>query len=119
MIELSRRSCGAIRGYSVSPGVALTNIQLKPESLDIFIASEIITPDLKPNRVKLSWKTIPESAATTLVAAFDPRLDDKPGAYLDDCNVADIAGPQHLGRRVARTAVVNDRKHHRRVLLNA
>ncbi|KAJ7718386.1 NAD-P-binding protein [Mycena olivaceomarginata] len=96
MIELSRRSCGAIRGYSVSPGVALTNIQLKPESLDIFIASEIITPDLKPNRVKLSWKTIPESAATTLVAAFDPRLDDKPGAYLDDCNVADIAGPNIL-----------------------
>ncbi|KAF7357231.1 Short-chain dehydrogenase/reductase family protein [Mycena sanguinolenta] len=96
MVELSRRAGGAIHGYSVSPGVALTNLQLKPESLEIFIASEIITPDLKPNTKNYHWKTIPESAATTLVAAFDPRLEDKPGAYLDDCNIAEIAGPNIL-----------------------
>ncbi|KAJ6450090.1 hypothetical protein C8R45DRAFT_1224228 [Mycena sanguinolenta] len=96
MVELSRRSGGAMRGYSVSPGVALTNLQLKTESLEIFIASEIITPDLKPNTKNYHWKTIPESAATTLVAAFDPRLEDKPGVYLDDCNIAEIGGPNIL-----------------------
>lgn len=57
MAELSRRAGGAINGYSVSPGgmrsslnfstnvdqrtliVALTNIQLRPESLHIFVES--------------------------------------------------------------------------------
>ncbi|KAJ7677051.1 hypothetical protein DFH06DRAFT_1034411 [Mycena polygramma] len=96
MRELSFRSRGAINGYSASPGVALTNIQLKPESIDIFVASGIITPDGKPNTSKFSWKTIPQSAATTIVAAFDPRLNDKPGAYLDDCNEHEIAGPNIL-----------------------
>ncbi|KAJ6502753.1 NAD-P-binding protein [Mycena vitilis] len=96
MRELDRRSRGAIKGYSASPGVALTNIQLKPDSLDIFIASGIITPDGKPNTAKFAWKTIPQSAATTIVAAFDPRLNDNPGAYLDDCHEQEIAGPNIL-----------------------
>ncbi|KAF7365712.1 Short-chain dehydrogenase/reductase family protein [Mycena venus] len=102
MAELSRRAGDAIHAYSVSPGVALTNIQLKPESIDIFIASGIITPDGKPNTDNFTWKTIPQSAATTLVAAFDPRLDDKSGAYLDDCNVAEIAGPNILDAELPR-----------------
>ncbi|KAJ7162852.1 hypothetical protein C8R46DRAFT_1352714 [Mycena filopes] len=90
--ELSRRAGGAIHGFSASPGVALTNIQLKPESYEIFVAREIITPDRKPHP-NFKWKTIPQAAATTLVAAFDPKLSARPGAYLDDCNEAAIAGP--------------------------
>ncbi|KAF7369892.1 Short-chain dehydrogenase/reductase family protein [Mycena sanguinolenta] len=31
------------------------------------------------------FKTIPQGAATSIVAAFDPRIADKPGAYLVDC----------------------------------
>ncbi|KAJ7819677.1 hypothetical protein B0H13DRAFT_1921591 [Mycena leptocephala] len=102
MAELSRRAGGAIHAYSVSPGVALTNIQLRPESLHIFVESGIITADGKPNLAKFTWKTIPESAATILVAAFDPRLDATPGAYLDDCNVAEIAGPNILDPELPR-----------------
>ncbi|KAJ7046371.1 hypothetical protein C8F04DRAFT_1387910 [Mycena alexandri] len=90
--ELSRRAGGVINGYSASPGVALTNIQLKPESYDIFVAREIITPDRKPHP-NFKWKTIPQAAATTIVAAFDRKLDARPGAYLDDCHEAAIAGP--------------------------
>ncbi|KAJ7149279.1 hypothetical protein C8R43DRAFT_505943 [Mycena crocata] len=90
--EMTRRAHGAIHAYSVSPGVAFTNIQQKPDSFEIFFNSGIITAEGKPNHLKFKWKTIPQSAATTLVAAFDPRLEDKSGAYLDDCNVAPIAG---------------------------
>ncbi|CAK5267299.1 unnamed protein product, partial [Mycena citricolor] len=36
----------------------------------------------------MKWKTIPQGAATTVTAAFDPRLDSLPGAYLDDSTVA-------------------------------
>ncbi|KAJ7142309.1 hypothetical protein C8R44DRAFT_923836 [Mycena epipterygia] len=41
----------------------------------------------------VEWKTLPQGAATTVTAAFDTRLNDKPGAYLFDCNEAtkDIA----------------------------
>ncbi|KAJ7480665.1 hypothetical protein FB451DRAFT_1238171 [Mycena latifolia] len=91
--ELSRRSRGVLNAYSVSPGVAFTNIQQKPESFEIFFSRGIITSDGKPNVANFKWKTVPQSAATTVVAAFDPRLDDKPGIYLDDCNEAPIAGP--------------------------
>ncbi|KAJ7119702.1 hypothetical protein C8R44DRAFT_878106 [Mycena epipterygia] len=93
MMELSRRSGGAINGYSVSPGVSFTNIQQKAESFEIFFNSGIITADGQPNYANYRWKTIPQSAATTLVAAFDPQLDEKPGIYLDDCNEAPITGP--------------------------
>ncbi|KAJ7914328.1 hypothetical protein B0H13DRAFT_1873152 [Mycena leptocephala] len=106
MAELSRRAGGAIHAYSVSPGVALTNIQLRPESLHIFVESGLFSRDHnrdgKPNLAKFTWKTIPESAATILVAAFDPRLDATPGAYLDDCNVAEIAGPNILDPELPR-----------------
>ncbi|KAJ7110831.1 hypothetical protein C8R43DRAFT_1113645 [Mycena crocata] len=53
----------------------------------------MLTPDGNPNRAKWEWKTIPQGAATTVTAAFDPRLDgsspNKPGAFLDNSNVAD------------------------------
>nr|GAT49590.1 short-chain dehydrogenase/reductase family protein [Mycena chlorophos] len=35
-----------------------------------------------------NWKTIEQGAATTITAAFDPRIESAPGAYLDDSNVA-------------------------------
>ncbi|KAJ7602699.1 hypothetical protein DFH06DRAFT_1351129 [Mycena polygramma] len=60
-IELSKRSKGRINAYSVHPG------------------------DLQPSKEKIeNWKTIPQGAATTVTAAFDPRLNAVPGAYLDD-----------------------------------
>ncbi|KAJ7701125.1 hypothetical protein B0H17DRAFT_1195419 [Mycena rosella] len=90
--ELSRRSQGAIHGYSVSPGVAFTNFQQKPEAFEAFFSVGIINFDGTPNLVTFNWKTLPQSAATTLVAAFGPGLAAKPGIYLDDCNEAPIAG---------------------------
>ncbi|KAJ7654639.1 short-chain dehydrogenase [Mycena polygramma] len=45
----------------------------------------IIGADLQPSKEKIeNWKTIPRGAATTVAAAFDPRLNAVPGAYLDD-----------------------------------
>ncbi|KAF7303979.1 Short-chain dehydrogenase/reductase family protein [Mycena indigotica] len=50
----------------------------------------ILTADGKfnENNPALNWKTIEQGAATTLVAAFDPKLNDQPSAYLFDCVVA-------------------------------
>ncbi|KAF7299478.1 Short-chain dehydrogenase/reductase family protein [Mycena indigotica] len=86
--ELSRRSKGAILGYSLHPGVILTNINTAEDALPIMKAMKILDADGKPNTKDFQWKTIPQGAATTVTAAFDPRIIETPGAYLDDSKVA-------------------------------
>ncbi|KAJ7822910.1 NAD-P-binding protein [Mycena olivaceomarginata] len=82
--ELSKRSQGKINGYSLHPGVIFTNISEKEGNKGDLINMGILNPDGSPNTEKVTWKTIPQGAATTLAAAFDTRLDAKPGAYLSD-----------------------------------
>ncbi|KAJ6554935.1 hypothetical protein DFH09DRAFT_1165942 [Mycena vulgaris] len=99
-IELSKRSKGNINAYSLHPGIIYTNIMNSEEAVAGLQAD------------KYAFKTIPQGAATPprdppppiseilipkppWVAAFDPGLNDKPGAYLDDCTAANhpIAPP--------------------------
>ncbi|KAJ7511571.1 hypothetical protein B0H11DRAFT_708301 [Mycena galericulata] len=87
-IELSKRSKGAINAYSLHPGIIFTNLTQKEESVENLKALGMLRPDGLPNTEKFEWKTIPQGAATTVAAAFDPRLNDKPGAYLDNSTVA-------------------------------
>jgi len=86
--ELSKRSKGKINSYSVSPGAIFTNINQKEESLADFKAAGMLKEDGTPNEAAFTWKSIPEGAATTTIAAFDPALNAVPGAYLDDSVVA-------------------------------
>ncbi|KAJ6546683.1 hypothetical protein DFH09DRAFT_1039921 [Mycena vulgaris] len=86
-IELSKRSRGKINAYSLHPGLIFTNINHKEESLAEFKERGVLDEDGGPNK-DLVWKTIPQGAATTVAAAFDPSLSDKPGAYLIDCQAA-------------------------------
>ncbi|KAJ7478184.1 NAD-P-binding protein [Mycena latifolia] len=84
-IELSKRSKGKINAYSLHPGVILTNINQNPAAISEMQAIGVLDADGKPSTEKYEWKTIPQGAATTIAAAFDTRLHDKPGAYLSDC----------------------------------
>ncbi|KAJ6471721.1 hypothetical protein C8R47DRAFT_1221986 [Mycena vitilis] len=85
-LELSKRSKGLINAYSLNPGAIFTGMLQKEQSLDELKALGIINADGTPSTEKVTnWKTIPQGAATTVVAAFDPRLNDVPGAYLDNC----------------------------------
>ncbi|KAJ6453731.1 hypothetical protein C8R45DRAFT_1112289 [Mycena sanguinolenta] len=79
---LCSRSNGRINGYSLNPGGVFTNINQKEESIADLKSVGILLPNGQLNMDIVPWKTIPQGAATTLVAAFDPRLS---GAYLDDC----------------------------------
>ncbi|KAJ7460301.1 hypothetical protein FB451DRAFT_1371758 [Mycena latifolia] len=94
-LELSRRSQGKLNAYSLHPGVIFTNISQKEESIPEMQALGILGPDGLPNTEKFEWKTIPQGAATTVAAAFDPRLNDKPGAYLDNSTVANEVVASH------------------------
>ncbi|KAJ7038684.1 hypothetical protein C8F04DRAFT_1088316 [Mycena alexandri] len=82
-IELSKRSKGKINAY-----IIFTNIFEKENSIPTLQGFGALGADKKPN-TEHPWKTIPQGAATTVAAAFDPRLNDKPGAYLDNSTVAD------------------------------
>ncbi|KAK7013081.1 short-chain dehydrogenase/reductase family protein [Favolaschia claudopus] len=86
--ELSRRAKDKINAYSLHPGGIMTNINQKGQDKLDLISMGILTPEGLPDESKGAWKTMGEGAATTIVAAFDSRLDDKSGAYLDDCVVA-------------------------------
>ncbi|KAJ6477178.1 short-chain dehydrogenase [Mycena vitilis] len=89
-LELSKRSKGQINGYSLHPGLIFTNSTRREGVSDVLQKIGVLTVDKQPN-TNLPWKTLGQGAATTLVAALDPRLDDKAGAYLVDCVVANGA----------------------------
>lgn len=72
-VELSRRSHGKIKAYSLHPGLIFTNINREEDTLDAFAEYGILAADGGPNLAN-EWKTIPEGSATTVVAAFDPSL---------------------------------------------
>ncbi|KAJ7800709.1 hypothetical protein B0H14DRAFT_1687263 [Mycena olivaceomarginata] len=87
-IELSKRSKGRINAYSLHPGGIYTNVHVKENSVPVLQALGVLLPDGKPNTALGQWKTIPQGAATIVAAALDPRLNDTPGAYLENSVVA-------------------------------
>ncbi|KAJ7494104.1 hypothetical protein FB451DRAFT_1491748 [Mycena latifolia] len=103
-IELSNRAQGKINAYSLHPGVVFTNA-LQNEGIKAeIIAMGILTPDGLPNEEKLTWKTLPQGAATTVAAAFDTRLEAKSGAYLVDCVAANDQIATHSSESDPETA---------------
>ncbi|KAJ6475690.1 NAD(P)-binding protein [Mycena vitilis] len=93
-IELTRRAAGRIHAYSLTPGAVSTNFVESGEARSELLAygnllltppiiavpdltlKGIITEDGKPNpNVGFPWKTLPQAAATIIVAAFDTSLE--------------------------------------------
>ncbi|KAK7022339.1 short-chain dehydrogenase/reductase family protein [Favolaschia claudopus] len=102
-IELSKRSEGKIKAYSLHPGAIFTNIMQKPDNKAFLVSVGALNEDGTPNTSKVPFKSLGQGAATTVVAAFDPRLEDRPGAYLDDCVIpADGAAPHSTDAETAK-----------------
>ncbi|KAK7048924.1 short-chain dehydrogenase/reductase family protein [Favolaschia claudopus] len=111
-IELSKRAEGKIKAYSLHPGNIFTNLMHKPDNKAFLIGLGALTPDGQPDHTKMAFKTMGQGAATTLVAAFDPRIEgeipfiasmlallielpDQSGSYLCDCVVANDKAAAH------------------------
>ncbi|KAJ6477158.1 short-chain dehydrogenase [Mycena vitilis] len=84
-IELSKRSNGLVNAYSLCPGVIYTTIMRKADGPTELHKLGILDAEGKPNNEKFTFKTLPQGAATTMVAALNPALNDTPGAFLSDC----------------------------------
>ncbi|KAJ7453656.1 NAD-P-binding protein [Mycena galericulata] len=94
-IELAKRAQGKLNVYSLHPGVIFTNGSQSESVRKDLQAIGALGPDGLPNQENFQWKTIPQGAATTVTAAFDPRLNGQSGAYLDDCKVANESVAPH------------------------
>ncbi|KAJ7624843.1 hypothetical protein FB45DRAFT_1030964 [Roridomyces roridus] len=102
-IEISKRSQGKIHAFSLDPGAIFTNLIQKEESRAFYQSAGILDAEGEPNHDGVEWKTIPQGAATTVVAAFDPRLKDTPGAFLwDGCVANDKLGPMITAENAAK-----------------
>ena len=90
--------------FSVHPGGIFTPLQrhLPKEEM---VALGWINEDGSPSELaKQGFKTPEQGCSTTLWAATSPLLEDKPGVYCEDCN---IAAPTNLDSPMARYAGVN------------
>ncbi|KAJ7444497.1 hypothetical protein FB451DRAFT_1149240 [Mycena latifolia] len=95
-IELAKRGRGKVNVYAVHPGVIYTNFNQHPEAISGLKAAGFLDENGKPTTSEQSkWKTIPEGAATSIAAAFDPSLNDKSGAYLSDSKDATATVAPH------------------------
>ncbi|KAJ6584400.1 hypothetical protein B0H19DRAFT_1249375 [Mycena capillaripes] len=94
-LELSKRSKGQINAYSLHPGTIHTNGMKKEELREQMQAMGILDADGNPTNDKVPFKTLQQGGATTVAAAFDPTLNDKPGAYLVDSAVDNTAVAPH------------------------
>ncbi|OQR59709.1 oxidoreductase [Streptomyces maremycinicus] len=79
-----------VRAFSVHPGVIDTNLQ-RHLPVEEQIAMGWTNEDGTPKDPDM-YKSPEQGAATSVWAATSPRLADRGGVYLEDCDVAEIAG---------------------------
>lgn len=91
-LELSRRGAAdGIGAWSVHPGNIRTPLQRHMSDAEMIERGWI---DASGAVVDPSFKTPEQGAATSVWAAVEPRLSERPGAYCEDVEVAEPAGEQ-------------------------
>ncbi|KAJ7691193.1 hypothetical protein B0H17DRAFT_1201293 [Mycena rosella] len=103
-IGLSSRSKGKINAYSLHPGLIFTNISVNKEAIPDMQAFGVLDAEGTPSqacrgspslRLVVISDKMTFSSLSTVAAAFDTRLNDKPGAYLSDGTEANKERADH------------------------
>lgn len=95
-LELDRRLADeGVRAFAVHPGVIQTELSrhLTPDTMAALqksLSSGSTGGSSGGGGGRMSVKSIPQGAATTLYAATSPDLDGVGGRYLEDCHVAEL-----------------------------
>lgn len=79
-----------LTAVALHPGAIPTNLGRHLEDGDIKALSAFFNEDGTPNMSLGFWKSIPEGAATSVTAAFDPRWEKQNGVYLVNSQVAPL-----------------------------
>ncbi|KAF2000109.1 short-chain dehydrogenase [Amniculicola lignicola CBS 123094] len=73
--------------FSLHPGAIMTNLG-RHVPMEVWVEKGFMNADGTQNKdCNVSFKTVPQGAATTVTAALDPNIKDRSGAYLVDCRV--------------------------------
>jgi NAD(P)-dependent dehydrogenase (short-subunit alcohol dehydrogenase family) len=105
-VEFDRRhAADGVRAFSVHPGGIHTELgrYMTPEVI------ETLLTQLRSAPARITWKTVPQGAATSVWAATAPELDTHGGAYLEDCGVAQVDDAPDAQNGVRSYAVDPDR----------
>lgn len=82
------------RAFAVHPGGIFTPLQ-RHLPVDEQIAMGWLDADGEPSALaKMGFKTPAQGCSTTLWAASTPKLEDKPGVYCEDCDIAKLSDPE-------------------------
>ncbi|RPD54310.1 short-chain dehydrogenase [Lentinus tigrinus ALCF2SS1-7] len=89
-VELAQRlGSKGLTAFSLHPGVIMTNLGRSAVE-DDFADLQALDKSMghKQGTEGFKWKTLSQGTATHVVAAFDPKLAEHNGAYLQDCQRA-------------------------------
>ncbi len=111
-VDLLGREIG-VRAFSVHPGGIFTPLQ-RHLSDEEMAALGWKNPDgTIPPAVQAMFKTPEQGASTTVWAATSPQLAGKGGVYCENCDIAQMAGPDSQRWEHAREWVADDAKAQR------
>ncbi|KAJ6263970.1 LOW QUALITY PROTEIN: hypothetical protein Dda_0108 [Drechslerella dactyloides] len=80
-----------VYSYSLHPGEADLIITV----INTAMAKKMDMDDFEKRfNVAIHWKTFAQGTATHVVAAFDPAIESHNGAFLTDCQIKPIPGPE-------------------------
>lgn len=82
----ARLKAHGVRANSVHPGIIMTELGRHFQPEDFAAMAE-----KAPKEQNMSFKSIPQGAATSVWAATAPELADVGGLYLEDCHIAPTA----------------------------
>jgi NAD(P)-dependent dehydrogenase (short-subunit alcohol dehydrogenase family) len=88
-LDARGRSAG-VRSFAVHPGVIITELSRHLQQEDYELLSAGGTREM-------SYKSVPQGAATSIWAATSSSLEGRGGLYLEDCQVAEPAVPDSDG----------------------
>jgi NAD(P)-dependent dehydrogenase (short-subunit alcohol dehydrogenase family) len=111
-VDLLGRDIG-VRAFSVHPGGIFTPLQ-RHLSDEEMAALGWKNPDgTIPDAVQAMFKTPEQGASTTVWAATSPKLAGKGGVYCENCDIAQMAGPESQRWEHAREWVADDARANR------
>jgi NAD(P)-dependent dehydrogenase (short-subunit alcohol dehydrogenase family) len=106
-VDLLGREVG-VRAFSVHPGGIFTPLQRHLTDEEMAALGWKNADGTIPDAVKAMFKTPEQGASTTVWAATSPILAGKGGVYCENCDVAQLAGPESQRWEHAREWIADD-----------
>ena len=99
-----------VTAFGVHPGGIFTPLQ-RHLTVDEMAALGWMNPDgTIPDMIKAMFKTPEQGASTATWAATSPQLDGRGGEYCEDCDIAQLAGPDSQRWEHAREWICDEEK---------